>query len=74
MLFDGTYEIVKRFSTVQERHCTHNFPLVFQFAGFSFESLAERLHDCQAKVLVTADAVYRGDKLLHLKNICDKGK
>lgn len=42
------------------------------FAGFSYDSLAERLHDCKAKVLVTADCVYRGDKLLHLKNICDK--
>ncbi|XP_018917806.2 acetyl-coenzyme A synthetase isoform X1 [Bemisia tabaci] len=41
------------------------------FAGFSKDSLAERMHDCQAKVLITADFVYRGEKLLKLKDICD---
>jgi len=27
--------------------------------------------DCQAKILVTADGAWRGEKLLHLKEICD---
>ncbi|XP_046390447.1 acetyl-coenzyme A synthetase [Ischnura elegans] len=41
------------------------------FAGFSSDSLAERLIDAKAKVLVTADGVWRGEKLLCLKEICD---
>nr|CAD7256722.1 unnamed protein product [Timema shepardi] len=41
------------------------------FAGFSAESLGERMCDCKCKVLVTADGVWRGSKLLHLKEICD---
>ncbi|CAG2068227.1 unnamed protein product, partial [Timema podura] len=41
------------------------------FAGFSAESLGERMCDCKCKVLVTADGVWRGPKLLHLKEICD---
>ncbi|CAB3380306.1 Hypothetical predicted protein [Cloeon dipterum] len=41
------------------------------FGGFSADSLAERMHDCKAKILVTADGVWRGDKLLLLKEICD---
>nr|CAD7429558.1 unnamed protein product [Timema monikensis] len=44
------------------------------FAGFSAESLGERMCDCKCKVLVTADGVWRGSKLLHLKEICDTGK
>lgn len=43
------------------------------FAGFSSDSLAERMLDCKAKVLLTADCVWRGDKLLCLKEICDAG-
>ncbi|KAL0902548.1 hypothetical protein ABMA27_000390 [Loxostege sticticalis] len=42
------------------------------FAGFSSDSLAERMSDCKAKVLVTADGAWRGEKLLVLKNICDE--
>ncbi|XP_013189383.1 acetyl-coenzyme A synthetase [Amyelois transitella] len=42
------------------------------FAGFSSDSLAERMSDCKAKVLVTADGGWRGEKLLVLKNICDE--
>jgi hypothetical protein len=34
--------------------------------------LAERLKDCQAKVLITADGAWRGEKLLLLKTICDE--
>ncbi|XP_013138023.1 PREDICTED: acetyl-coenzyme A synthetase [Papilio polytes] len=41
------------------------------FAGFSSDSLAERMSDCKAKVLVTADGAWRGEKLLELKKICD---
>lgn len=45
---------------------------LFQFAGFSADSLAERITDCQARVLVTADGAWRGEKLLVLKTICDQ--
>uniref|UniRef100_A0A3Q4H7A5 Acetyl-coenzyme A synthetase n=1 Tax=Neolamprologus brichardi TaxID=32507 RepID=A0A3Q4H7A5_NEOBR len=39
------------------------------FAGFSCESLCERIVDAQSSVLVTADGVYRGEKLINLKQI-----
>ena len=42
------------------------------FAGFSAESLSGRITDCQAKILITADGFYRGDKLVKLKTICDE--
>ncbi|XP_051990395.1 acyl-CoA synthetase short chain family member 2 like [Xyrauchen texanus] len=42
------------------------------FAGFSSESLCDRIMDAQCKVLVTADGVYRGDKLINLKKIADE--
>ncbi|XP_066512177.1 acetyl-coenzyme A synthetase, cytoplasmic-like [Hoplias malabaricus] len=42
------------------------------FAGFSSESLAERIMDAQCNVLVTADGVYRGEKLINLKQISDE--
>ncbi|KAL1117498.1 hypothetical protein AAG570_004820, partial [Ranatra chinensis] len=42
------------------------------FAGFSAESLGERLHDSKSKVLLTADSVWRGEKLICLKEICDQ--
>ncbi|XP_045542019.1 acetyl-coenzyme A synthetase [Papilio machaon] len=42
------------------------------FAGFSSDSLAERMSDCKAKVLVTSDGAWRGEKLLELKKICDE--
>ncbi|KAL0280013.1 UNVERIFIED_CONTAM: hypothetical protein PYX00_001441 [Menopon gallinae] len=41
------------------------------FAGFSSDSLAERMQNCQCKLLVTADSVWRGEKLIGLKKICD---
>ncbi|XP_066586706.1 acetyl-coenzyme A synthetase isoform X2 [Prorops nasuta] len=41
------------------------------FAGYSSDSLAERILDSKAKVLITTDGVWRGEKLLHLKSICD---
>lgn len=42
------------------------------FAGFSAQSLADRLSDSQAKVLVTADGGYRKGKFLNLKTIADE--
>ncbi|XP_030629309.1 acyl-CoA synthetase short chain family member 2 like [Chanos chanos] len=42
------------------------------FAGFSSESLSERIIDAQCSVLVTADGVYRGEKLINLKQISDE--
>uniref|UniRef100_A0A8C5A9Q9 Acetyl-coenzyme A synthetase n=1 Tax=Gadus morhua TaxID=8049 RepID=A0A8C5A9Q9_GADMO len=42
------------------------------FAGFSSESLCERIVDTQSCVLVTADGVYRGEKLVNLKQIADE--
>lgn len=43
-----------------------------KFAGFSADSFAERIMDCQARILVTADGVWRGEKHLPLKSICDQ--
>ncbi|MCS6818546.1 MAG: acetate--CoA ligase [Chitinophagales bacterium] len=42
------------------------------FAGFSAESLRDRILDAQCKVLITADAFYRGEKKILLKNIADE--
>ncbi|XP_052129851.1 acetyl-coenzyme A synthetase-like [Frankliniella occidentalis] len=44
------------------------------FAGFSSDSLAERILDSKSKLLVTADCVMRGEKLICLKDICDAGE
>ncbi|XP_077991235.1 acetyl-coenzyme A synthetase, cytoplasmic-like [Glandiceps talaboti] len=41
------------------------------FGGFSSESLAGRILDASCQVIVTADGVYRGAKLLNLKEIAD---
>lgn len=41
------------------------------FAGFSSSSLADRIKDSACKVLLTADAVYRGEKKIDLKKIAD---
>ncbi|XP_064154121.1 acetyl-coenzyme A synthetase, cytoplasmic [Anguilla rostrata] len=41
------------------------------FAGFSAESLCERILDAQCSLLITADGFYRGDKLINLKVIAD---
>lgn len=43
-----------------------------QFAGFSSDSLADRINDCKAKILITCDGAWRGEKLLELKAICDE--
>ncbi|KAK9881623.1 hypothetical protein WA026_016493 [Henosepilachna vigintioctopunctata] len=42
------------------------------FAGFSADSFAERIRDCQARLLITADGTWRGEKLIKLKTICDQ--
>lgn len=42
------------------------------FAGFSAHSLAGRIQDCKAKVILTADELYRGDKIVPLKKIVDE--
>ena len=39
------------------------------FGGYSAESLAMRIMDAKAKVLVTADGTWRGSKLIHLQEI-----
>ncbi|XP_058847003.1 acetyl-coenzyme A synthetase, cytoplasmic-like isoform X1 [Acipenser ruthenus] len=42
------------------------------FAGFSAESLCERILDSNCALLITADGFYRGDKLINLKLIADE--
>ncbi len=42
------------------------------FGGFSAQSLADRLNDAQAKILVTSDGVFRGNKEIKLKDIADE--
>ncbi|MDX2083326.1 MAG: acetate--CoA ligase [Rickettsiales bacterium] len=39
------------------------------FAGFSAKSLADRIKDSQAKILITADLLFRGDKKIELLEI-----
>ncbi|RVX06828.1 Acetyl-coenzyme A synthetase, chloroplastic/glyoxysomal [Vitis vinifera] len=41
------------------------------FAGFSSESLAQRIVDCKPKVVITSNAVKRGSKVISLKDIVD---
>jgi acetyl-CoA synthetase len=41
------------------------------FGGFSAEALRDRINDCQAKVLVTADGGYRRGGLIPLKHDAD---
>jgi acetyl-CoA synthetase len=41
------------------------------FAGFSAQSLADRINDAEATVLLTADGGYRGTKITPLKDIAD---
>ncbi|KAF2301731.1 hypothetical protein GH714_028825 [Hevea brasiliensis] len=41
------------------------------FAGFSAESLAQRIVDCKPKVVITCNAVKRGSKVIPLKDIVD---
>ncbi|MBF6657829.1 acetate--CoA ligase [Flavobacterium columnare] len=42
------------------------------FAGFSAGALEARINDCQAKMVITSDGGYRGDKKINLKGIVDE--
>jgi acetyl-CoA synthetase len=42
------------------------------FAGFSSGSLAQRLLDCRAKVLISGDGNMRGTKMIYLKEVADE--
>ncbi len=42
------------------------------FGGFSPQSLKDRIIDCDAKVVITADEGVRGSKTIPLKNNCDE--
>ncbi len=42
------------------------------FGGFSVESLKERILDCRAEFLLTADGLFRGEKSVSLKFVADK--
>jgi len=42
------------------------------FSGFSAEALADRINDCQAKILITADGAYRRGKIVTLKDTADR--
>jgi acetyl-CoA synthetase len=41
------------------------------FGGFSSDSLRDRIHDCEAKVLITADGSFRNGKIFPLKKNAD---
>ncbi|XP_030837847.1 acetyl-coenzyme A synthetase, cytoplasmic-like [Strongylocentrotus purpuratus] len=42
------------------------------FGGFSSDSLSGRMLDAKSSILITADGVYRGTKLVNLKQISDE--
>ncbi len=42
------------------------------FGGFSAEALRERINDCAAKLLITADGGYRRGNIVPLKKACDE--
>jgi acetyl-CoA synthetase len=42
------------------------------FAGFSAQSIADRINDAACSLVITADAVFRGDKKVELKKIVDE--
>lgn len=42
------------------------------FAGFSANSLADRIIDAEAKILLTSDGAYRGKKIIPIKEIADE--
>ncbi|TNE72647.1 acetate--CoA ligase [bacterium] len=41
------------------------------FAGFSATSLADRINDCQAKMVLTSDGNFRGSKAIPVKAVVD---
>ena len=42
------------------------------FAGFSSSALADRINDCQAKMVITSDGNFRGKKNIEVKAVVDK--
>ncbi len=42
------------------------------FAGFSSTALSTRINDCDAKMVITSDGSYRGNKTIDLKGIVDE--
>ena len=42
------------------------------FAGFSSESLKNRINDCAAKIVITVDSFMRNGKIIDAKNIVDE--
>jgi acetyl-CoA synthetase len=42
------------------------------FGGFSFNSLADRIHDADCRLVITADGGYRGAKDIPLKSVVDE--
>jgi len=42
------------------------------FAGFSSSALADRIDDCQAKMVLTADGNFRGTKTIPVKQVVDE--
>ncbi|MCF8069844.1 MAG: acetate--CoA ligase [Desulfobacterales bacterium] len=42
------------------------------FAGFSAASLADRINDCKAKVVITSDGNFRGSKSIPVKFVVDE--
>ena len=42
------------------------------FAGFSAASLADRINDCEAKMVLTSDGNFRGNKTIPVKDLVDE--
>ena len=42
------------------------------FAGFSAASLADRINDCEAKIVLTSDGNFRGNKTIPVKDVVDE--
>lgn len=42
------------------------------FAGFSAQSISDRVQDAQCNIVITADAAYRGNKVIPLKSVMDE--
>ena len=42
------------------------------FAGFSATSLADRINDCNAKMVLTSDGNFRGPKVIPVKDVVDE--
>ncbi len=42
------------------------------FAGFSAQSLSDRINDCEAKMVLTSDGNFRGSKTIPVKEVVDE--